>query len=78
MTAPLALIVHILHGKYGGKGHGISFSEEELFKYLQDLRIEISLEIIRHDTNRAPKPATLDTIFTNRDLSIVEQLFPRS
>lgn len=75
LTAPLAIIVHILYGKHGNKETEISFSEEELFKYLQDLRIEISLEIIRRNTNIAPEPATLDTIFTNRNVHIVEQPF---
>lgn len=76
LTAPLAIIAHILYGKHGNKETEISFSDEELFKYLQDLRIEISLEIIRRNTNITPEPATLDTIFTNRDVHMVEQPFP--
>lgn len=68
MTAPLAIVVHILYAKHGNKGRVVSFSEEEMFNHLQDLRIEILLEIIRRNTDISPEPATLDTIFTNRDV----------
>lgn len=70
MTAPLALIVHILMGKHGNTKQEITFTEQELFGYLQDLRLEISIELIRRNTHFAPEPATLETIFTNRSIHI--------
>lgn len=70
MTAPLALIVHILMGKHSNTKQEITFTEQELFGYLQDLRLEISFELIRRNTHFAPEPATLETIFTNRSIHI--------
>lgn len=72
LTAPLAIVVHILHGKHGNKEKEISFSENELFKYLQDLQIEVSLEILRRNTDITPEPATLDTIFSDRTVKITK------
>lgn len=69
LTAPLALVAHILFNKSGRKVKEVKFSEEELFKYLQYLYFEISLETVRRHTNIAPLPATLETILTNRDVS---------
>ena len=66
LTAPLAIIVHIL---YCQKGSAFSLSEEELFEYMQDLRFEISIEIARRSTGFAAEPATLDTIFTKARLT---------
>lgn len=66
LTAPLAIVAHILLGKKGGE---ISFSMTELFKFMQDLRTEISLEIVRRCMGIASEPATLDTIFSNRQFS---------
>lgn len=66
LTAPVAIIVHILVCQ---KKSAFSFSEEELFEYMQDLRFEISIEIARRSTGFAAEPATLDTIFTKARLA---------
>ena len=72
MTAPLAIVCQILLGKHPNKGNRVTFTEEELFNYLKDLHEEITLEIIRRHDVIAPIPATLATIFTNRDISRVK------
>lgn len=69
LNAPLAIVVRILHAKNMKAKQPIEFSIDELSRYLQDLHIEISLEIVRRNTKIAPEPATLETIFTNRDIS---------
>lgn len=76
MTAPLAVVCHILYAQHGNKGKEVSFSEEELFIYLQYLRIEISLEILRRCSDMAAEPATLATIFTNRNVHVLKQPDP--
>lgn len=73
LSAPLAIIIHILYGKHGNKGKEVSFSEDDLFRYLHYLRIEIALEMIRRTTDVITEPATLDSIFSNRDVHIVKQ-----
>ena len=64
LSAPLAIIVQLLFGK-SGQSEG-SFTEEELFEYLQYLQIEIALEVARRSANIDVVPATMETIFTNR------------
>lgn len=39
-----------------------------MFKYFQDYRIEIALESVRRRTDIKPEAATLETIFTERDV----------
>lgn len=70
LTAPLAIIAHILLGKQGGNEKQVSFSDEDLHNYLSSLRFEIALEEIRRWTDLSPEPATLKTIFTNRKVNI--------
>ena len=72
LTAPLAMVAHLLFHKNGGKGKKVTFSEEDLFKYLQFLHFEIAIETVRRNTDLAPMPATLETILTNRDVSWAE------
>ncbi len=69
LTAPLAIVVHLMFHKNGGNGKEVTFSEEDLFNYLRYLHFEIALEGVRRNTNIAPAPATLETILTNRDVS---------
>lgn len=66
-AALLALIIHILDGKTPSKGIQIPF--DELYRYFCDLRIEVSLEIMSRRTDIRAEPATLETIFTGREVS---------
>lgn len=68
LTAPLAIICHIIFDKSGRKDKKVAFTEEELFKYIQYLYFEITLETVRRHTDVAPAPATLETILTNREV----------
>ncbi len=66
LSAPLAIVIHILRGKHGDSEKEIAVSEEELFEYLRHLRIEIALELVCRNTNIAGEAATIETIFTSR------------
>ena len=68
MSLPLAAIVHILFAK--NSGEEIEASMEEMFKNFQDYRIELALEEVRRSTNIKTEPATIASIFTDRDLTI--------
>jgi len=70
LTAPLAIITHILFGKRGENESSVSFSEKDLVKFLDYLRFEIALEEVRRWTDISPEPATLETIFTNRKVKV--------
>lgn len=68
LAAPLALIGHILTTKNGGKEMSVTW--EELFKHFNDYRIEIALEEVSRRTDIKSNPATLETIFSDRDVEI--------
>lgn len=68
MTAPLALILHILTGKTGS--NKLEIPLDDMSKYFQDYRIEIALESLRRRTDMKPEAATLETIFTERDVQV--------
>lgn len=70
ISLPLAAIIHILFAKNGGEE--ISESSEKLYEYFQDYRLELALEEITRKTHVAAEAATIETIFTNRDV-LVEQ-----
>ena len=70
LSAPLAIIAHILYARRGNDESEISFSNEDLYNFLNDLRVEIALEGIRRWTDASPEPATLETIFTNREVTM--------
>jgi hypothetical protein len=67
LAAPLALVVHILAGQHGGAGHAWSF--EDLFSRLQDYRVEVALELLNRRTGVRSTPATLTTIFRQREVT---------
>lgn len=66
LAAPLAVIFHLLMGKSGGKPYEVE--NEALLKYCSDLRLEIALETVSRRTDIRSDPATIATIFTDRDL----------
>ncbi|MBU3557198.1 hypothetical protein ICN18_06100 [Polynucleobacter sp. Ross1-W9] len=68
LTAPLAIVAHLMFHKNGGNRKEVTFSEGDLYNYLRYLHFEIALETVRRNTNIAPEPATLETILTNRDV----------
>jgi len=66
MAAPLALVIHILVGQ--GRGVGQAIPQEEVMACLYDYRIEVALELVNRKTGTKSTPATLATIFKNRDV----------
>ena len=68
MALPLAAIMHILISKTGGEAVEVSF--EEMFRHFEDYRIELALEEARRHMGVTAEPATLASIFTNRDVTI--------
>ena len=66
MVAPSFLIRHILKGKMQDEDAQISI--DDAFGYFSDYRMEISFEIINRMTDIQILPATLETIFTKRDV----------
>ena len=67
-TLSLAAIVHILFAKSGGQEVTESF--DKMFEYFERFRLEIALEEVRRKTDLEVEPATIETIFTDRDLPI--------
>lgn len=68
-AAPLALILHLLCGKVGSRE--LSVPLDDMFKHFQDLRIEIALETMSRVTDIQADRATLATIFTDRQVSVL-------
>ena len=66
LATPLALVVHILVGQHGETGQAWSF--EALFDRLQDYRVEIALELLNRRTGVHTNPATMATIFKQREV----------
>ncbi len=54
----------------------ISFTSEELFEYLNHLRIEISFERLNRSGLGKIEPATIETIFTDRPFCISDIKMP--
>jgi len=65
----LGAILHILMGK--SRGAEISYSIEQMFDFFMDYRVELALEEVRRKTEIFIGPATLDNIFTNRDVEVI-------
>jgi len=68
MSLPLAAIIHILFAK--NDGFVVKESMEDMFRYFEDYRIELALEMVRRKTSVQAEPATIKTIFTNRQVRI--------
>lgn len=68
MTVPLMLVLHLLAGKTGS--NTIQVPHEELFGYLDALNMEIGIEIVNRRTEITASSATLETIFTDRDVTV--------
>jgi len=64
MAAPLAAIQHLLSGKSDSASP--SRRLEEIYEYFKDYHVEITLEIVRRNTDITPEPATIETLFTDR------------
>lgn len=70
MALPLAAVIHILFAK--GSTEKLEVSLDEIFDYFKYYRAELALEEIRRKTDFKAEPASIQTILTNRDVSITE------
>lgn len=70
LTVPLALVIHLLLAKRGKKKGEMTFSEEELHKCFEYLHFELAAEEVSRKTDISLNRATLETIFTNRDVEM--------
>ena len=66
LSLPLAAILHILCAKAGSAEFQVPM--EELFNNFEYLRIELAIEELRRKTDYLNEPATLASIFTDREL----------
>jgi len=71
MYIALSAVVAIVNAKNGG-GSLFSAILADLFKKLKQYHTEIALEIFRRHTKTKYDPATLDNIFTNRNLGCMK------
>jgi hypothetical protein len=71
MAAPLALVIHLLHGKANGQDRLIEFDAFE--KYLDDYKLEINLEQVTRKTNISIQQACLNDIFDDRTVVLEEK-----
>ena len=76
MAAPLALIIHLLVGKNRHDAQFVGISDFQ--RYLEDYRLEICLEMVNRKTSVSTIPATLTTIFENRDISTIKNEVSRA
>lgn len=68
MSLPLAAIIHILFAK--NEGLVVEESMEDMFRYFEDYRIELALEVVRRRTSVQAEPATIESIFKDRKIFI--------
>ena len=64
----LAVLLCLLQAKTDREGRPVEILFEQMREYVVRYRIELELEDVCRRTNADYKPATLDTIFTDRDV----------
>lgn len=67
-TEIVAALLHIVSAKHAPDE--VSLDEAELFSYFQQYRIELALEEVRRYSAMAPSAASIETIFTERDVQL--------
>lgn len=67
LAAPLALILHLLRGKSGSEN--LELTDDVFLQYLNYYRVEVELELLSRTSSISITPATLVTIFTDRDVT---------
>ena len=70
LIGPLALVLLICQHKADTVGHPLEISHETLYQYLKDYHLELGLETLRRKTRLHIAPATLDTLFTDREVKV--------
>ena len=70
-TELLAGVVHILMAKNGFED--VSIEESELMHAMEMYALELGMEKVSRQTEFRCEPATLETIFTNRTVTMITQ-----
>ena len=70
MSLPLAAVIHILFAK--NSDEEVAVPIEAMLKKIEDYRIELALEEIRRKTDMKTEPATITSIFTDREVMVSE------
>lgn len=68
ISGPMYLILQILMHRAGTDQ--VEISNEELYRYFVDYQLEVGLEMVSRHTEVKAEPATLETIFTDRDVMV--------
>lgn len=68
LSGPLYLIIRILEARSGGEK--MEISEEQMYLHFLDYQIEVNLELVSRNTELRAQSASLDTIFTDRDVAV--------
>lgn len=68
LAGPLALVLHLLFGKL--QSADLQIDDTRLLNYLCEYQLEVALEKINRHTNVQTASATLETIFTNRLVTV--------
>lgn len=68
LSLPLAAVMHILFVKNSDEKFAVPI--DAMLKKIEDYRIELALEEIRRKTDMKTEPATIISIFTDRDVMI--------
>ena len=71
----LAALLNLLGGKRLAMGQA-AIDEAMVQRLLSDYRIELALELVHRRTEIKYEPATMRTIFTNRDVKTWKEDFP--
>lgn len=64
----MAAVIHILLAKQGGRK--VSVGQNQLFEYFERYRLELALEEVSRRTNIKCESATLNSIFTDRNVQV--------
>lgn len=65
LTAPVAVVSHIMMDKL--QTNYLEIPANDMYTYCNLYRLELESELMRRETGMSVIPATLETIFTNRD-----------
>lgn len=71
-TELLAAVLHILMAKNGFEKE-ISMEETELLRTMEQYTMELAMEEVSRRTEFKCEPATLETIFTDRDVTVIKR-----
>lgn len=72
----ISLVLQLLSGKLGAKVDVRGFTWDEMLNMLEIYQVEIAIELKSRLQGFEIEPASLDTIFTNREVTFNNLIFP--